>query len=356
MSSSKSNNVTGPVAITRPAILRLALVAIVACGLAACNKDEAEAPAATPEAAETAEAAAKKVDATSAALASLSPDQLREKARTAYAESKLYAPAGDNAMEYYLALRNKQPGDAGVSSALTDLMPMAVIATEQSRDREDFEEAQRLAALIEKANKDHPSLERLKRTIADAQANVIKRAEQQQLSTEQEAERQKKLADEREQQQKQQQQQAAQQLAQQQQAEQAAAAQRAAAQRAAEQPAAEQSTAQQRPAQQTPARPATPPPAPTPAPTPAPPSNELTAVSTPAPEYPTSALRAGQSGEVQVEFTVNPDGSVSNARVVRSNPPRTFDREALSAVRRWRFQPVGSPVTTRRTIGFNPGG
>lgn len=352
MSSTKPNNVTGPVATTRPAILRLALVAIAACGLAACNKDDAAAPAATPAAAETAEAAAKKVDATSAALASLSTEQLREKARTAYAESKLYAPAGDNAMEYYLALRNKQPGDAGVSSALTDLMPMAVIATEQSRDREDFDEAQRLLALIEKANKQHPSLDRLKRTIASAQEDVAKRAEQQQLSTEQEAERQKKQADEREQQQKQQQQQAAQQLAQQQQAEQAAAAQRAAAQRAAEQLAAEQSTAQQRPAQQTPARPATPPPAPTPAP----PSNELRAVSTPAPEYPTSALRAGQSGEVQVEFTVNPDGSVSNARVVRSNPPRTFDREALSAVRRWRFQPVGSPVTTRRTIGFNPGG
>ena len=61
-------------------------------------------------------------------------------------------------MEYYLALRDKQPGDAGVSSALTDLMPMAVIATEQSRDREDFVEAQRLYALIEKADPQHPAL------------------------------------------------------------------------------------------------------------------------------------------------------------------------------------------------------
>ena len=37
------------------------------------------------------------------------------------------------------------------------------------------------------------------------------------------------------------------------------------------------------------------------------------------------------------------------------NPPRVFDREAVAAVKRWRFQPVASPVTTRRTIGFKPG-
>ena len=29
--------------------------------------------------------------------------------------------------------------------------------------------------------------------------------------------------------------------------------------------------------------------------------------------------------------------------------------EALNAVRRWRFEPVDAPVTTRRTIGFSPG-
>jgi protein TonB len=42
--------------------------------------------------------------------------------------------------------------------------------------------------------------------------------------------------------------------------------------------------------------------------------------------------------------------------VVRGNPPRVFDREAVAAVRRWRFQPVPNEVTTRRTIGFRPGG
>ena len=85
-------------------------------------------------------------------------------------------------------------------------------------------------------------------------------------------------------------------------------------------------------------------------------SNTLRAISTPAPAYPPAALRSGDSGEVVVEFTVNPDGSVSSPRVVRANPPRVFDRAALNAVRSWRFQPIGSPTTTRRTIGFSPGG
>ena len=334
----------------RPGLARLAIGAAFVCALAACKQEQASAPA-PGEGPATAAQVAPPAEAVAAEVAALSPEQLREKARTAYAESKLYAPAGDNAMEYYLALRDKQPGDAGVSSALTDLMPMAVIATEQSRDRGDFAEAQRLYALIEKADKAHPSLARLQRTIADAQASAAQRAEQQQLTAEQEAARQQQLQEERERQQQLQQQQAAQQLAAQQQAEQQAAAQQAAEQRAAEQRAAEQRAAEERAAQQRAAQQAA-----TPAPaTPAPASNELRAISTPAPTYPPDALRAGQSGEVQVEFTVNPDGSVSNARVVRANPPRVFDREAVAAVRRWRFEPVGAPVTTRRTIGFNPG-
>ncbi|RBF35807.1 energy transducer TonB, partial [Xanthomonas oryzae pv. oryzae] len=40
---------------------------------------------------------------------------------------------------------------------------------------------------------------------------------------------------------------------------------------------------------------------------------------------------------------------------LRANPPRVFDREALIAVKHWRFEPVDAPVTTRRTLSFNPG-
>ncbi|MGI8561562.1 MAG: energy transducer TonB [Luteimonas sp.] len=337
-----------------PGLLRVACGVLFVLTVAACKQEQAgDTTAPVDPAAPT--RAAPPASAISAQVVALSPEQLREKARTAYAESKLYAPAGDNAMEYYLALGDKQPGDAGVSSALIDLMPMAVIATEQSRDRGDFVEARRLYGLIEKADRQHPSLERLQRSIATAQEAEAKRAVEQQLTTEQEAVRQQQLQQERERQQQLQQQQAAQQLTAQQQAEQQAAAQRAVEQRAAEQRAAEQRAGEQRAAQAAAATPATT--APVAAATPSRPAanTELTALSTPSPRYPPEALRARQAGEVQVEFTVNPDGSVSNVRVVRASPPRVFDREATSAVRRWRFEPVAAPVTTRRTIGFTPG-
>lgn len=332
----------------RPAHLRLALGVLLVVAVSACGKKEEATPAAGPAGPAAATQPAKPpAQAVSAEVAALSADDLRKKATAAYQESRLYAPAGDNAMEYYLALRDKLPGDPGVSSALTDLMPMTVIATEQSRDRGDFDEAQRLYGLIEKADKDHPSLARLKSTIASAQEAEIQRAEQQRLSAEEEAARREQLESERAAQQQQQQQQAAEQLvAQQAEAEAAAereAEQQAAAQRAAEQQQATERAAAQRAAQQAPAEPKQVSAA------------DLRPISTPAPRYPVDALRAGRSGEVQVEFTVAPDGSVTNARVVRSNPARVFDREAVAAVRRWRFEPPGATVTTRRTIGFNPG-
>ena len=59
---------------------------------------------------------------------------------------------------------------------------------------------------------------------------------------------------------------------------------------------------------------------------------------------------------MQVEFTVNTDGSVGNVRVVNTDGPRQFqrdfEREALNAVKRWRFQPVAEATTTRRVIAF----
>ena len=59
---------------------------------------------------------------------------------------------------------------------------------------------------------------------------------------------------------------------------------------------------------------------------------------------------------MQVEFTVAPDGSVADVRVLSSDAPRQFqrdfEREALAAVKRWRFAPPDAAVTTRRTISF----
>ncbi|MCD9029074.1 energy transducer TonB [Luteimonas sp. BDR2-5] len=335
--------------------LRLAAGAGLALAMAACGRSDeaATSPAPTTPAAvqaEAAEEAAKVQEAADASIAALSVEQLREEAGRAYQESRLYSPAGESAMEYYLALREKQAGDAAASSALIDLLPVTVIATEQSRDRQDFAEARRLLGLIERADPAHPALDRLRTSIAEAEEQAARRAAQQLLTAEQEAQRQQQLQAERVQQQQAAQAAAAQAL----QAEQERAAQEAARQQAEREEAARRQAAEREEAarleaeRQRQAAQAPPPPA---APTPA----QLQPISTPAPRYPADALRAGTSGEVQVEFTVGVDGSVTNARVVRADPPRTFDREALAAVRRWRFEPVAAPVTTRRTIGFSPG-
>jgi len=48
--------------------------------------------------------------------------------------------------------------------------------------------------------------------------------------------------------------------------------------------------------------------------------------------YPARALRAGVEGWVEIGFTVNPDGSVDNVKVLNANPPRTFEQAAIKAL------------------------
>ena len=107
-----------------------------------------------------------------ARLREMSPDQLREYASLALREQRLYAPAGNNAMEYYLALRDKSLNDPAVASTLIDLMPYTQIATEQSIAHGDLAEAQRLYALMEKVDPRAPALPRLKASITNNEASV----------------------------------------------------------------------------------------------------------------------------------------------------------------------------------------
>ena len=338
----------------RRGLAPLALALAVACALPACKKEAAEDAAAAPSATQQAAPAPTPASVVAASVAAMGPDELRSEASKAYAENRLYAPAGNNAMEFYLALRDKQPGDASASSALTDLLPMTVIATEQGIAREDFAEAKRLAAMVEKADASHPALARLKQSISQSETASVQRAETQRLTAEEEAKRQADLAKQREEDQRrlqEQQRQQAQQSAIQQQQQQQAAAAEAERQRAAEAERERQAAAQRQQQQQAAAQPAAQPAAPRPAA-----SNELRAVAQPGPRYPAAAQRVGATGNVQVEFTVQPDGSVDNVRVVSSSSPREFqrdfEREATAAVRRWRFQPVAQATTSRRTIAF----
>lgn len=76
------------------------------------------------------------------------------------------------------------------------------------------------------------------------------------------------------------------------------------------------------------------------------------------PQYPREAAINQIEGWVRIEFTITETGSVRNPRVIESQPPRVFDREAIRAILRWKFKPRvvnGQPVerTATQTIDFN---
>ncbi|WP_295680395.1 energy transducer TonB [uncultured Nevskia sp.] len=57
------------------------------------------------------------------------------------------------------------------------------------------------------------------------------------------------------------------------------------------------------------------------------------------PTFPADARRAGVSGFVTIDVTVNPDGSVRKARVIEAKPKGLFEAAAVTAIQKWRFKP-----------------
>jgi protein TonB len=268
---------------------------------------------------------------------SLNLSQLLAQARRAMNAQRLVAPAGNNAYEYYLRALEKQPGNQVAADALRETFPFAATAAEQSINQRNFDEAQREIELLAKADPANYTLTIL-RSKLDAQRKLQDR--EQQLASDQQ--RQQQLA-----------------------AQQAAAARQQAAQaqqEAQQRQAAQQQAArlaQQRQQQAEAAREQ---------------ASRVAAAASSAgvqiqdavltnpyqPRYPTAAMRAGQEGWVEVSFTVNTSGSVADLKVVDAQPRHVFDRAALDAVGRWKFQPAtqnGTPmaVQLRRRIEFKLG-
>jgi TonB family protein len=77
------------------------------------------------------------------------------------------------------------------------------------------------------------------------------------------------------------------------------------------------------------------------------PASALKVVSYIPPTYPQRALDRGIEGWVDVEFTVATDGTTKDIVVADSSHDSLFHREALEAVRQWRFEPR---VFMNRTI------
>ncbi|HET7065754.1 MAG TPA: TonB family protein [Rudaea sp.] len=326
-------------------LIPIAVIAIgVVIGLYFFLSSGSKAPAPATKTAQTAPAAGAPAAAAPGAAAEappvvpdLTPEQLLKEAGAAFREQRFVAPPGNNALEYYLKLLEKQPNNQTAKDALREMFPFATGAVETTINAGGLDEATRVINLLSKADPSNYTLTIL-RSKLDAKKKQVDR--DQAVAT-------------------------------------AAAA--AAATRQSQQQAAATAPAPA-PAAAAPVPAAAPPPAETAAaPPPAPRPASTTASATPAaapaapaaggetraaevvkttpPEYPPDAVRKHQEGWVEVEFTVMPDGSVANATVVNANPARIFNSAALRAVERWTFKPRtdnGTPTQEkmRRRIEF----
>ena len=329
-------NARGRVAATS---LLIALgVALGACsgGSGSSQAPGGKAPtAAKPAATASAASAMKPADR----LQTMSVDQLMNAAQKALKDDRLVAPAGDNAFDYYLEVLKKSPNNRAAQDALRETFPYGAQTVDQTINQKDFAEAQREINLLASADPTNYTL-----TILRSKLDAARKVATQQQAAQQQAQQASAAekahlaaaASALKQQQaqaalvRQQQDQAA--ALKQQQAQAAAQAQQAAALK--------QQQAQQAAQNQ---------------------NREAQIVRQVPPQYPLDAARNGEQGWVDVEFTVDADGSVTNAHVTDAQPRRVFDRAALEAVDRWQFKPAlinGKPtaVVLKRRVEFKLAG
>lgn len=311
--------------------------------------------------------------------APINVDDLLKLARKAESERRLVQPAGDNALESYLKALRIDPNNLQAAQAMVDIFPQVATVAEREIAQKNFPEAERILLLLEQASPGSYTVNALRAKLVSGNA----KATQQQPSPAQPVSRQKPPVP---------------------------------ASPAGTNPAASNSTtmtaAQNRPATvpevapspagrepvgpanqpqpQTLAETISKPPAQSSAQLPQPQTaspletkpaetnpispasataqtnsgSKSTGQARPArivnqvvPNYPLAAARKKVQGWVEVEFTVGKDGKVVNVHVVAAKPNRVFDKEAISAVRQWRFDPAlqdGAPVETtlRRRVAF----
>jgi protein TonB len=57
------------------------------------------------------------------------------------------------------------------------------------------------------------------------------------------------------------------------------------------------------------------------------------------PDYPAVAAREGVEGWVQLRFSVDATGAVTDIEVIAAKPQRVFEQQAIRALKRWKYQP-----------------
>lgn len=298
------------------------------------------------------------------AIASMDTNALLERARTAMREDRMIAPAGDNAVAWYLQIRKREPNDRNAADALRELFPFASGAAERALSSRDIAEAERVIALMAQIDADNYGLTILRGKLA-SQRKSLDRDQQREAAV------------------------AA-----------ATVANRTVPAQVAPLPTG--STSAGVPARttgspgvsaaQTNANPQATQPAPiagtsginppasairkdtspktvvataqptlTSAPAATVANRDATLIRDVQPAYPREAYRGRTEGWVELEFTITAQGTVADAHVVSSNPTRVFDREALQAIQQARFEPMlrdGQAVSTsmKRRVEFHLGG
>lgn len=274
--------------------------------------------------------------------------QLMRRANDAFRDDRIVSPAGDNAVELFLAVRDLDPQHPGLAEVLVELMPLANFALEGATRSRNPAEADRLLSLITRLNSESAVTRSAREQVAQLKREI-----------EQEALAARSAAD-------------------------AAAAREATAVAAPVPVAATTSEIGRKPRP-----PATPPASTTAASDPptantaasAPPQPAATPVAATvmdpaastaspltaprpiakvAPEYPAQARSRKIEGFVELEFLVTTSGSAEEIRVVRSEPEGLFDRNAVRALMRWKFKPAErdgklEATRTRTTLNFSLG-
>ncbi|QAU24052.1 energy transducer TonB [Dyella sp. M7H15-1] len=254
----------------------------------------------------------------------MSLNDLLAEARKAMNQQRVISPAGNNAFEFYLKVLQKQPGNQTAADALRETFPFAASNVEQVINQRDFNEAEREIDLLAKVDPTNYTLTIL-RSKLDAQRKTLDEEQQKQLDQQRQADlaAQKAIADK---------------VA----ADKTTAADKAAADKAAAAQAAllaQQEKAKEDEEAKVKAA-----------------ANQVVSanhasagggetrdpipISIIRPRYPAIALRNSQEGWVDVQYTVNADGSVSNVTVVSAEPRHVFDSAAIDALRRAKFSPA----------------
>src|SRR3546814_4378979 len=91
------------------------------------------------------------------------------RAARAMRDGRMYTPAGDSAIDHWLAARERDPDDVTTQAAIIDMQPYLLIACEQAIAADNFDEAHRLFDLMMRSAPGAPALPRLATAIGDAE-------------------------------------------------------------------------------------------------------------------------------------------------------------------------------------------